>query len=105
MHKLTLHEITEHLILARLLAISSRVPSRRDVQKSLDSLFVEPLGASPWRALFSAAFDRLVEIEQVTPHPIALTAAGRDRALDYWQIDDFPSRVRWETLKRQFIVP
>jgi len=31
-----------------------------------------------WRAVFTAAFDRLVAIEQVTPQPIALTATGRE---------------------------
>lgn len=101
----TLLEMTEHLILARLLAGTARAPARRDVQKSLDSLFLEHLGASLWRSVFSGAFDRLVAVQQVTVQPITLTATGRERALGYWQIDDLPTRIRWETLKRQYIVP
>ena len=97
--------MAEHLILARLLAVTARAPARRDVQKSLDSLFLERLGAPLWRTVFSGAFNRLVELEQVNSQPIALTATGRDRALGYWQIDDLPARARWETLKRQYIVP
>jgi hypothetical protein len=105
MHDTTLQEMAEHLILARLLAGTVRAPTRRDVQKSLDSLFLERLGESLWRSVFSSAFDRLVALEQVTSQPIGLSAAGRDRALGYWQIDKVPPRVRWETLKRQYIVP
>ena len=105
MHETTLQEMAEHLILARLLVRGSRAPTRRDVEKSLDALFVERLGKSEWRTVFSSAFDRLVDIEQVSSQPIALTPAGRDRALGFWQIDEVPPRVRWETLKRQYIVP
>lgn len=105
MHEITLQEMAEHLILARLLAGGSRAPTRREVQKSLDSLFVERLGESVWRTLFSSACDRLVAMERVTSQPIALTAAGRDCALKFWHIDELPARARWETLKRQYIVP
>ena len=100
-----IEEIVENLILARLLVCGSRAPTRRDVQKCLDSLFVDRLGKSAWQTVFSSAFDRLVDTDQVACQPIALTAAGRDRALDFWNIDEVPPRLRWETLKREYIVP
>ena len=105
MHAITLQEMAESLILARLLVRGARPPARRDVQKSLDSLFVQRLGTTEWRTVFSTAFDRLVELEQVTQRPLALTVAGRDRALGFWQIAEVPPRIRWEALKRQYIVP
>jgi hypothetical protein len=98
-------EIAENLILARLLVAGSRPPARIAVQKSLAPLFAQRLSPAEWRGLFAAALDGLIARDLVAAKPLALTSAGRERALEYWQIDHLPAKVRWETVKREFVVP
>ena len=105
MSRATVEELTEHLILARLLVRGSRAPLRANVQKCLAVLFSQRLSPAGWRSQFDAALDALLAGDLVTAKPLSLTAAGRDRALDYWQIDRVPGNIRWETMKREYIVP
>ncbi len=105
MSRVKVEELAENLILARLLVRGSRPPLRANLQKSLASLFLQRLSPAEWRSLFDAALDGLIARDLVVRKPLGLTDAGRDRALDYWQIDRMPGNVRWETLKREYIVP
>jgi hypothetical protein len=98
-------EIAESLILARLLAPGSRPPARIAVQKSLAPLFAQRSSPAEWRGLFAAAVDSLIARNLVVAKPLALTSAGREWALEYWQIDRLPAKVRWETVKREYVVP
>jgi len=97
--------MAENLILARLLVPGSRPPARAAIEKCLAPLFSQRLIPADWRNLFASALDRLIANELVSAKPLSLTAAGRERALEYWQIDRVPARVRWETLKREYIAP
>jgi hypothetical protein len=103
MSRSTVEEMAENLILARLLVPGSRPPARAAVEKSLAPLFSQRLTPADWRDLFDTALDRLISGELVSAKPLSLTAAGRERALEYWQIDRVPAKVRWETLKREYV--
>ncbi len=105
MSRSSVGEIAENLILARLLVPGSRPPARADVQKSLAPLFTERLSPAEWRTLFDAALEELIIRDLVAPKPLALTPAGRERTLEYWQIDRIPAKVRWETMKREYVAP
>jgi hypothetical protein len=105
MSRATVEEMAEKLILARLLVPGSRPPARAAIEKSLAPLFSQRLIPADWRNVFDGALDRLIAGELVAAKPLTLTAAGRERALEYWQIDRVPAKARWETLKRDFIAP
>jgi hypothetical protein len=105
MSRSTVEEMAENLILARLLVPASRPPTRATIEKCLAPLFTQRLIPADWRNLFDSAFARLIAGELVSAKPLTLTAAGRERALEYWQIDRVPAKARWETLKREYIAP
>src|SRR5262249_32067570 len=105
MSRSTFGEVTENLILARLLVPGSRPPARAAVQKSLAPLFSQRLTAAEWRSLFDSTLECLTAAGWVSPKPLSLTADGRERALQFWQIDRLPAKARWETLKREYVTP
>src|SRR5262245_50575911 len=96
MSRSTFGELAENLILARLLVSGSRPPARGAVQKSLAPLFSQRLTAAEWRSLFDSTLECLIAAGLVSPKPLSLTAAGRERALQCWQIDRLPANARWE---------
>jgi hypothetical protein len=105
MSRATVEKMAENLILARLLAPGSRAPARATIEKCLAPLFSQRLTPAEWRNLFDGALERLIAGVLVSAKPLSLTPAGRERALEYWQIDRVPAKVRWETLKREYIAP
>src|SRR5262245_43731137 len=105
MSRATLEEMAENLVLARLLVPGSRPPARSTIEKSLAPLFAQRLTPAEWRNLFDGALDRLIAGELVSAKPLSLTAAGCERALEYWQIDRVPAKARWETLRREYVAP
>src|SRR5262245_58071680 len=105
MSRSTFGEVAKNLILARLLVPGSRPAARGAVQKSLAPLFSQRLTAAEWRSLFDSTLECLIAAGLLSPQPLSLTAAGREHALRYWQIDRLPAKARWETLKRDFLVP
>ena len=100
-----LPEITEHLLLARLLVPAAKPLSRGELKKSLSPLFERRLTSAEWTEQFDAALDRLIGNGMVAGKPVVLTEAGRERAIAYWQIDKLPAQLKWATLLKTVVVP
>ena len=100
-------EITVHLLLARLL-----VPSRKPLtpsrwKRDVELFFRHAASPAQWSELFEAGRKHCLDEGLVRDKPLALTAAGREACLAFWQIDPtkLPARLTWQIVLRAVIAP
>lgn len=103
MSQVAVREIAGQLLLARLLVAEKKPLTRANLQKALAPLS-SLLRADQIAALFERTVTQLEEDGLLSSSPV-LTETGRARALEFWQIDRLPPRIRWEALQRDYLVP
>jgi hypothetical protein len=93
---------TGTLTLSRLLAPSSRL-SVASLRKSLESFF---RGCEPgaWHDLFGETLATLERDGLITLKPLALTEAGRARALDCLGLESLPAGTKWPQIQSKYLV-
>lgn len=104
MSVVSLQELVGQLILARLLVPERKPLSRAALKKPLDALRPR-LTASEIDAQFEQSLSRLIDEGSISDSPLALTASGRTSTLAFWKIERIPARIRWEELKRDYLLP
>jgi len=104
MSDVTIEDRAGKLLLDRLLVTERRPLSRAALKKPLGA-FRPRIADADVDALFEQTLGRLVAQGLISESPFALTPAGRSTALEFWQIERPPVRVRWEQLKQDFLLP
>lgn len=100
-----LENVTEELILARLLVASAKQGFPKDLKAQVVSLLPDRLTTGELDQLFNAALSRLKSSGDLLAKPWRLSPAVHERALQAWGISKLPPRANWNTLKQQVILP
>jgi hypothetical protein len=98
-------ETIESLVLVRLLALPQK--NRPAAGKIRDELYIvvqDALSASDWKSAFDAAMEQLLADRLVVKPPLALTDAGRARALQFLGVSSLPANIRWPQLRDVYLV-
>jgi hypothetical protein len=89
------------LLLARLLPPTKRPPAPGRIRDDVARFFRNRPTDESWQD----TIDGLVQAGLLTTRPLALTEAGRARALEFLGIGELPPKSTWATIQAQFLVP
>jgi hypothetical protein len=90
------------LILARLLAPSSRL-NPTSLRKDVESFF-RGRETGAWHDLLGETLVALERDGLITLKPLALTEAGRARALECLGLESLPAKVKWPQIRSRYLV-
>src|ERR1700674_1271290 len=93
---------TGAVILGRLLTPPARV-SAATLRRNLEPFF---RGRDPeeWQALFGETLTGLEREGLITGKPLALTEAGRARALEFLGLESLPEGATWPQIKTKYLL-
>src|SRR5579862_6636387 len=94
------NQVLYDLILVRLLPVK-KAPKKADFRKSIQSLWKDLIHEDHWQEMLLS----LADDGWLTLRPFGLTDTGRQRAMEFLQIDNLPPNTNWPMLKGHLLVP